>query len=106
MSRLGTHIDMSLGRRYDFGSIISAQRIRLAQTQEQAADALGVNRVTFRLWERAGQIPSLQHLQALASWCDLTIPQLLQRAGIIDTRGELCPTCGGTGILRTDEKQA
>jgi len=56
--------------------IIRARRIALGQTQQQAAEAIGVTPETVSRWE-SGRLPEDRSCGGLAKWLDRDIEEVL-----------------------------
>jgi transcriptional regulator with XRE-family HTH domain len=64
------------------GSTLTRERTRSRYTQEQVADALGVNVETISRFERDAVLPSLTRLVALADVYDVPVSRLLRQGSL------------------------
>jgi transcriptional regulator with XRE-family HTH domain len=67
-------------------------RARRGHGQREAAAAVGVTQAAWGKWERGDTAPATRHLPALARYCEVSVPELLQQleaAPVGDDGGEL-----------------
>lgn len=61
---------------------LRTQRASHDQTQEEAAEAVGVSRYTFARWEGGDLRPSLEQAVALAGWAGVTVDEVAVAFGL------------------------
>jgi DNA-binding XRE family transcriptional regulator len=63
---------------------LRTQRASHDQTQEEAAEAVGVSRHTFARWEGSTLRPTLEQAVALARWADVTVDVVATAFGLVE----------------------
>lgn len=66
------------------GDLLRGARTTKGESQGAAADALGVTRVTYNMWEKGVYQPTTEKLRAIADYCDVSVGVILRELGILD----------------------
>ena len=66
--RLGPHRDRAAGRPRGLAGRLVRRRLGLAQSQEVAAEAVGVHPVSWARWECGMAVPRGLYMQAVERW--------------------------------------